>query len=244
MTKEKIKKPSLYIAMPCYDMVKIQTMISMVKLIAQLTKAQIKMEVNTMKSPYIAYARNILTARFLQSDYDYLLFVDSDVEFEPECPLRMLVAQRDIVCTPYRIKTNDPSVTKYTTTVKDTQNVTILPGGLIEILQGPAGMMMIHRRVFEKLMKERPDLEIQTHQHKDLFPKDLKIFSFWDCTFKDGMWTGDDIAFCNLARSVDFKLHANIESSLTHHGSYGYQGKYGDGFKIKEDNEKKEKNDA
>ena len=46
-----IKKPSLYIAMPCYDMVKINTMLSMVKLIAQLTKAGIKMEVNTMKSP-------------------------------------------------------------------------------------------------------------------------------------------------------------------------------------------------
>jgi len=82
-------------------------------------------------------------------------------------------------------------------------------------------------------MKDRPDLEIQTHQHKDLFPKDLKIFSFWDCTFKDGMWTGDDIAFCNLARSAGFKLHGNIESSLTHHGSYGYKGRYGEGFKIK-----------
>ena len=240
---EKIVKPSLYIAMPCYDMVKIQTMISMVKFIAQLPKAGIKMEVNTMKSPYIAYARNILTARFIQSDYDYLLFIDSDVEFEPECPLRMLVAQRDIVCTPYRIKTNDPSITKYTTTVEDTQNVTILPGGFIEILQGPAGMMMIHRRVFEKLIKERPDLEIKTDKHRDLFPKDLKIFSFWDCTFKDGIWTGDDIAFCNLARSVGFKLHANIESPLTHHGRYGYRGRYGEGFKIKEDNEK-EKNNA
>jgi len=243
MKNGKIKKPSLYIAMPCYDMVKIQTMISMVKLVAQLTTAGIKKEINTMKSPYIAYARNILTARFIQSDYDYLLFIDSDVEFEPECPLRMLVAQKDIVCTPYRIKTNDPAQVKYTTTVKDTQNVPILPGGLIEILQGPAGMMMIHRRVFEKLIKERPDLEIKTHQHRDLFPKDLKIFSFWDCTFKDGMWTGDDIAFCNLARSVGFKLHANIESPLTHHGSYGYRGRYGEGFKIKEDNEK-EKNNA
>ena len=67
-----IKKPSLYIAMPCYDMVKINTMISMVKLVAQLTTAKIKMEVNTMKSPYIAYARNILTARFMESKYDYL----------------------------------------------------------------------------------------------------------------------------------------------------------------------------
>ena len=131
----------------------------------------------------------------------YSYIVDSDVEFEPECPLRMLVAQRDIVCTPYRIKTNDPSVTKYTTTIKDTQNVPILPGGLIEILQGPAGMMMIHRRVFEKLMKERLDLEIQTHQHKDLFPKDLKIFSFWDCTFKDGMWTGR--RYCVLQLSAE-----------------------------------------
>ena len=242
MKNGKIKKPSLYIAMPCYDMVKIQTMISMVKLIAQLTKAQIKMEVNTMKSPYIAYARNILTARFIQSDYDYLLFIDSDVEFEPECPLRMLVAQKDIVCTPYRIKTGDPAQVKYTTTIKDAQNVPILPGGLVEILQGPAGMMMIHRRVFEKLIKERPDLEILTDQHKDLFPKDVKIYSFWDCTFKDGMWTGDDIAFCNLARSEGFKLYGNIESSLTHHGSYGYKGKYGDGFKIKEKDEKEKIN--
>ena len=233
MTTKEIKKPSLYIAMPCYDTVKINTLISMVKLVAQLTKAGIKMEVNTMKSPYIAYARNILTARFVESQYDYLLFIDADVEFEPECPLRMLVAQKDIICTPYRVKTVDPAKVKYTTTVKDMQNVPILPGGIIEILQGPAGMMMIHRRVFEKLMKERPDLEIKTQQHKDLFPKDLKIFSFWDCTFKDGIWTGDDIAFCNLARSVDFKLHANIESPLTHHGSYGYKGRYGEGFKIK-----------
>jgi hypothetical protein len=238
MTNEKIKKPSLYIAMPCYDMVKINTMISMVKLVAQLTKAGIKMEVNTLKSPYIAYARNILTARFIQSKYDYLLFIDSDVEFEPECPLRMLVAQKDIVCTPYRIKTGDPSVTKYTTTVEDAQNVTILPGGLIEILQGPAGMMIIHRRVFEKLIKERPDLEILAHQHKDLFPKDLPIYSFWDCTFENGKWTGDDIAFCNLARSVGFKLYGNIESTLIHHGSYGYKGRYGEGFKIKNEKTK------
>jgi hypothetical protein len=43
---DKIKKPSLYIAMPCYDSVKINTMISMVKLIAALTKANIQVDVN------------------------------------------------------------------------------------------------------------------------------------------------------------------------------------------------------
>jgi hypothetical protein len=171
MKNGKVKKPSLYIAMPCYDMVKINTMISMVKLIAQLTKAGIDVEVNTMKSPYIAYARNILTGRFMQSKKDYLLFIDADVEFEPECPLRMLIAQQDIVCTPYRIKTNDPSIVRYTTTVEDNTNVQILPGGLVEIRQGPAGMMMINRKVFEKLMKNRPDLKYRLINIKIYFQK-------------------------------------------------------------------------
>ena len=223
-------KPSIYIAMPCYDSVKVQTMTSMVKLIADLTRAGIKMNMNTLKSPYISYARNILTAQFMKSDKDYLLFIDADVEFEPECALRMVVAQKDIVCTPYRVKT---SSVRYTTTVADNNNVKILPGGLVEITRGPSGMMLIHRRVFETLQKNRPDLEIDVHQHIDLFPKDLKIFSFWDCTFKDGKWTGDDIAFCNLAIENGFKLYANIESTMIHHGSMGYKGRYGDGLRSK-----------
>ncbi len=225
-----LKKPSLYIAMPCYDSVKIQTMVSMCKLVADLTRAGIKVDINTLKSPYVSYARNILTAQFMKSDKDYLLFIDADVEFEPECPLRMVVAQKDIVCTPYRVKTNDPDVVRYTTTVPDNENVKVLPGGLVELTRGPSGMMLIHRRVFETLQKNRPDLEIQAHQHVDLFPEGFKIFSFWDCIFKDGKWTGDDIAFCNLATENGFKLYANIESTMVHHGSYGYKGRFGDGL--------------
>jgi hypothetical protein len=228
--KTEIKKPSLYIAMPCYESVKIQTMVSMCKLVADLTRAGIKVDINTLKSPYVSYARNILTAQFMKSDKDYLLFIDADVEFEPECPLRMVVAQKDIVCTPYRVKTNDPKVIRYTTTVPDNDNVKVLPGGLVELTRGPSGMMLIHRRVFETLQKNRPDLEIQAHQHVDLFPEGFKIFSFWDCIFKDGKWTGDDIAFCNLATENGFKLYANIESVMVHHGAYGYKGRFGDGL--------------
>ena len=97
------KRPSIHIAMPCYDSVKIATMVSMVKLVKELTRAGLNFEVNTMKSPYVPYARNILTARFLARDEDYLLFIDSDLEFEPECVLKMLIAQKDVICTPYRI---------------------------------------------------------------------------------------------------------------------------------------------
>ena len=43
-----IKRPSLHIAMPCYDSVKIATMISIAKLVKELTMAALKFEINTM----------------------------------------------------------------------------------------------------------------------------------------------------------------------------------------------------
>ena len=172
MAKNKtLTKPSLHIAMPCYDSVKIHTMISMVKLIKELTVAGLKFELNTMKSPYVAYARNILTARFLQRTEDYLLFIDSDLEFEPECVLKMLIAQAS---------------TKYTVSIEDPKNVKILQGGVVEINNGPAGMMLIKRGVFEKLIKDYPEKEIKVHPNEDTFPKDMRIYNFWDCNFKDG----------------------------------------------------------
>ena len=126
-----VKKPKIFLAMPCYDSVKINTMISMLKFINNLNKAGIVYDIATLKTPYISYARNILTAKFMASDKDYLLFIDADVEFEPECPLRMLIAQRDIILTPYRIKTNDPAVVKYTTTVRDPKAVTVFMSACI-----------------------------------------------------------------------------------------------------------------
>jgi len=229
-------RPSIHIAMPCYDMVKIPTMISIAKLVKELTQAGLKFEINTMKSPYIAYARNILMSRFLQRKEDHLLFIDSDLEFEPECVLKMLIAEKDIICTPYRVKTNDPTAIKYTASIKDSRNVKILAGGLVEIQNGPAGMMLIKRGVFEKLIKDYPEREIKNHPNDDTFPKDMRIYHFWDCQFKDGIWRGEDIYFCDLARQSGFKIYANLDSTLIHHGSYGYKGKYSEVFKIKKQN--------
>ena len=105
MEKEKPRlKPSVFIAMPCYDSVKINTMLSVIKLVQQLAKSGIEVGINTMKSPLIHQARNYLTSVFLTTQYQYLLFIDSDVEFEPEAVVRMLVAKKRIICTPYRVK--------------------------------------------------------------------------------------------------------------------------------------------
>ena len=223
---EKEIKPSVYIAMPCYDSVKINTMLSVIKLVEQFRYSGVKMGINTMKSPLIHQARNYLTSVFLTTEYQYLLFIDSDVEFEPDAVFRMLVAKKDIICTPYRVKSEQLDKHIYTVEFKDPKNIPFLPGGLVELEAGPTGLMLIDRTVFEKIIKNHPDLKIK-NKATPTADKSLEFYyNFIDFGFDNHYATGEDISFCKLAKENDFKIYANTESTTKHHGSYAWEGKF------------------
>ena len=88
-----------------------------------------------------------------------MLFVDADVEFPAEAVARKLVPKKDVIITPYRLKEN-PNVEKYPIKFKDSNDIKILPWGLVELESGPAGLMLIAREVFMTLMKEFPEGKI------------------------------------------------------------------------------------
>ena len=225
-------KPTVYVAMPCFDVVQRDTCVSLVKLFGELRKVGISSQFNIVKSSLVNYARNLATCGFLASTCDHMLFIDSDVEFEPEAVLSMLVVQKDIVCTPYRIKLEDMKV-RYAVDFPDKHNIEMLPGGIVEVEQGPAGLMVIHRRVFDKLMKVHPEMKIKFHLRGTGKLDEKYMYNFWDTTFNSetGLWKGEDLAFCDLARSVGFKIYANTGSNVIHHGTYGWEGKFGDTIK-------------
>ena len=226
-------KPSVFIAMPCYDSVKINSMLSVIKLIQQLGKSGIEVGIHTMKSPLIHQARNYLTSVFLTTQYQYMLFVDSDVEFEPEAVVRMMVAKKNIVCTPYRVKSPEIDKEIYTVEFKNPKNILVLAGGLVEIEAGPTGLMLIDRKVFEKIIKNRPDLKIINKATPNTDKSHEFYYNFFDFSFSDGYAMGEDVSFCKLARSNDFKIYANIESPTGHHGSFAWKGTFGKSMKDK-----------
>jgi len=219
-------KPTIYIAMPCYDSVKINTMLSVIKLVQQLSKSGIEVGINTMKSPLIHQARNYLASVFLTTKYQYLLFIDSDVEFEPEAVIRMLVAKKEIICTPYRVKAEQLNKHIYTVEFKDPKTIPILPGGLVEIEAGPTGLMLIDRKVFEKIIKNNPELNIKNEAIPNPGKSHDFYYNFFDFGFSDNYTMGEDISFCKLARENGFKLYANTASMTKHHGSYAWEGKF------------------
>ena len=231
MEKDKMStqlKPTIYIAMPCYDSVKINTMLSVIKLVQQLGKSGIEVGINTMKSPLIHQARNYLASVFLTTKYQYLLFIDSDVEFEPEAVIRMLVAKKEIICTPYRVKAEQLNKHIYTVEFKDPKTIPILPGGLVEIEAGPTGLMLIDRKVFERIIKNHDDLKITNQAVPNAGASHKFYYNFFDFAFKDGYSVGEDVSFCQLAKDNDFTIYANIESTTKHHGSYAWEGKFGE----------------
>ena len=224
-------KPSVFIAMPCYDSVKINTMLSVIKLIQQLGKSGIEVGIHTMKSPLIHQARNYLTSVFLTTEYQYLLFVDSDVEFGPEAVIRMMVAKKNIVCTPYRVKSPDITKHVYTVEFKDPKNILVLAEGLVEIEAGPTGLMLIDRKVFEKIIENRTDLKIINKATPNAGKSHEFYYNFFDFGFKKGYAMGEDVSFCRLVRDNDFKIYANIESPTSHHGGYAWKGTFGESLK-------------
>ena len=222
-------KPSVMIAMPCYDSVKMGTMISVVKLVQQLAKSGIAVGINTMKSPLIHQARNYLTSVFLTTEYTHLLFIDSDVEFEPEAVLRMMVARKDVVCTPYRVKSMDIEHKHYTVQIK--KESPLEAGDLIEVTAGPTGIMLIKKEVFKKIIEKFPELKIKNSVFPTPGPDHEYYYNFFNFKFEDGYSVGEDVSFCHLVGKAGFKLYANTASPTKHHGSYAWEGKFGDSLK-------------
>ena len=235
-------KPKIYVATPCYDMMRIETCVSLIDMFSTLGRSGIECKFKSVKTSLVTHGRNLLTAGFLNSDFDYMLFVDADVEFQPEAVARMLVPKKDIICTPYRVKEEN---IKYAVKFKDPDFIKIEPFDLVEIEEGPAGLMLIKRVVFERLMDKRPDLKINFDEptRKKMNEEigaiedaiDRYMYNFWDTTFRldTGEWKGEDLSFCALATDAGFKIHANLDSGTTHHGSWGFQGKFGDSLKKK-----------
>ena len=224
------KIPSIFVSLPAYDTMQVPTCLSLVKLFNKFTLAKIKAEIGTFKCPYVSYGRNVLTALFLESGFDYQLFVDADLEFEPDVVGRMILAKKDAICVPYRKKTQD-HVVKFSVDFSNPLDIQVDEKGIVELKVGPAGLTLIHRSVYEKLIKDNPHLKIN---QKEIISEKANsyFYNFWDTTFtKDGTWGGEDVNFCNLIKKSGFKFYGVVDGKTTHYGSYGWTGSLSDGFK-------------
>lgn len=195
-------------------------------------------------------ARNRLAHIFLESECDFLIFVDSDIEFNPLDLLAMLQysilnKEYGIIAGTYPIKQLNwdgiqESISSGTiNNIKDIElfasiyTVQFLNGiGDNEIyLDKPArvseisgGFMLIRKDVFELLisknMVKKYTVDRKTHDE----------YAFFDCIIDpiDNRYLSEDYAFCKTARDAGLDVWVAPWVNLNHMGTYKFRGKYFD----------------
>ena len=242
----------IFVATPNMGDLKLNCVKSMLEFQSLCLSQDITPQFHMVRSSIIITGRNMCVQAFLKSRCSHMLFIDSDIEFDPSSILVMLRANKDIVLTPYPMKAVNWDKARdmaaksgraiedcpyyYCMEFPDKNNIESRDG-LVEIKKGPAGCMLIKREVFEKMIKAYPKMLIkQKHLVNGILGGTEEMWNFFDTSFDEdtGEFTGEDYAFCNRWTAIGGKIYANVDSYITHHGDYAYRGRFIDeGRKIK-----------
>lgn len=200
------KRPSVMIAVPAMEMVNAEFAQHLAMAAAQMVAHGIKINCAFNIGSVITIARRNLVDIFLKSDFDYIWWVDSDMKFPIDAPLRLLARNKDIVgCNYRRRRFPNPNFTGMMGTTgkfsefQTTDNSPAME--LIDVL--PHGMVMVKREVYEKMP--------QPHYIQDYVPSlNLEI--------------GEDIYFCQKAKQHGYEVWCDQELSreIAHIGIFHF----------------------
>ncbi|OBK36222.1 hypothetical protein A5658_06240 [Mycobacterium sp. 1245111.1] len=182
----------------------------------------------------VTRARNYLTFQFLNSPATHLMWIDADIGFDPVDIVKMVGADKDIVCGIYPKKEiNWPAVARAASEgvpqeqLRDHESSLVLnlidnspdrvtTEGLIEIANAGTGFMLIKRAVFESLAADAPS-------YVDGSTPGIELKEFYAVSIdpdSGNSLLSEDYHFCKLARDRGFKIYAAPWVRLNHTGTY------------------------
>jgi len=201
----------------------------------------------------ITRARNYLVDEFLRTDYTHMLFIDSDIHFNPQDVIAMLALDKDLIGGPYPKKsinwgnvadaarkhpTMEPRelenlVGEYVfNVVKGTQSFQVAEP--LEVMEIGTGYMMIKRHVFGKLEKEFPQLRYKPdHVGQANFDGSRYIHAFFDTIIDTAdsatgggsdRYLSEDYMFCQLWRKIGGSIYLCPWMKTQHIGTYAFTG--------------------
>lgn len=204
---------SIFFALPVYGSnIMYKYMSSLIELQRDMLQSDIPHTLAFLNNESAIHrARNQLVKRFLETDYEALMFIDSDIGFKPIDVAKLWALNADIAVGCYRMK--KPG-SKYAAWVNgklvDDLDQFDEP---IEVDYAGTGFMLIRREVFEVLETDVITEKVPGGTRKRYFTFD---------NVQDGVELAEDYNFCMLARSTGHKVVMDPTVRLKHYGLYAY----------------------
>ena len=201
----------------------------------------------------ITRARNYLVDEFLRSDCTHLLFIDSDIHYNPQDVVALLALDKDVAGAPYPKKSinwgsvaaaarNHPDmppgeleglVGEYVfNVVKGTQQFSVTDP--LEVLEIGTGFMMVKREVFSKLAEAFPLIRYRPdHVGQANFDGSRYIHAYYDTVIDSAesitgggsdRYLSEDYMFCQMWRKIGGQIFLCPWMKTQHIGTYAFTG--------------------
>lgn len=199
-----------YIGFPVYDgKVGIQTL-QEVLFSQQDKRTPTRGVIYLVGDSLVTRARNKTVKKFLETDGEYLLFIDSDIIFRQEDIIR-LRSHGKMVAGGVYLKKKLPYSPVCNRLLGNED-------GLHKMAEIGTGFMMIHRSVFDAIKAKYPE-----HVYKNEGDEESgEYYDYFRVGVVEGRYLSEDYYFCWLARQCGYDVFLDPEILVKHEGKATY----------------------
>ena len=251
-----LRQQHIFIATPCYGgQIGEPYFRSMMRLCILFNKYEIPYTVSTLANEsLVTRGRNTLVSFFMENPKaTHLMFIDADIEFNPEDILRMVAYNKPIVCGAYPKKAvnwqsiidaarNDAFEETAATIEGHSSNYVVnfqfntdengkrLPqvqvvDNLIKLKDAGTGFMLIQKDVIQKMFDNHPELKYvnDINVGKQFEPH---MFALFDTMIdpESRRYLSEDYTFCRLWQMMGGDVYLDPRTGLNHVGHYTFKG--------------------
>lgn len=238
-------RPHVFLATPCYGGVVTQGYMQSV--IGVMQRASLDGYDVTLallgQDALITRSRNTLLAHFMASNAaTHILFVDSDISFDPAIVRRLIAADKDIVAACYPLKTHywdshaeqrlrhgEPVNTAGLRYVGELCEAPLAEreGDLATATYVGTGFMLITRSTILRMITTYPETRYKTiHAYANEQSCGSMFHALFDCMIDPATQTylSEDFTFCHRWRALGGQIWLDTTSCLTHTGPTDFHG--------------------
>ena len=159
----------------------------------------------------IQRARNDLVRLAVEGDYDAMIFIDSDMEFDPQWIMEMINREEDIIGGTCRKKTDEAEIY-----VVKTDNLNKSPNGLIKVTGLGTGFVKLSKKAFTALWENSEPYMNEGRECRMVC--DVKII--------DGQLVSEDIVLFKKLSDLGFDIWLDPRMTCNHIGIKKYVGSF------------------
>ncbi len=236
-------KPLVVIATPCFGGMLTQTyMQSVTRLMASVGDQVDLLLMLLGNDALITRSRATLVAKFLDNpDATHLMFIDSDIGFDPEQFARLFRQDKDLSAAMYPIKEIDWQRLRNRNPDGESMHTaglnyvgTLCSGAELKI-EGEfataryvgAGFLLVKRGALEQLIQAHPELKYRVvHAQDPEAPGENHRYALFDPIIdtESGAYLSEDYAFCQRWRTLGGEIWLDLKSQIRHVGANEFQG--------------------